>query len=587
MSLYPSVTPSSNECVTAVELYIKCRNLVNKDLMSLSDPLAAVYLFERGSWNEVGRTEKITNSLNPEFSKPVPIRYYFEEVQKLKICVYDIDNETSTLSDDDFLGEIECSLGQVVSCSPYTKTLSRGGSGSITVSAEELSEAGEIITFNFSGENLDKKDFFGLSDPYIEIFRQTHSNWQLVHRTEVIKNNLNPKWKPFELKAQTLCKGDRQLKIKIDCYDWDSDGSHDFIGSCVTTLGDMEKATDKSLSWPLMNPKKAAKKSSYKNSGKLVLRSIRVMKLTSFLEYIFGGMQINFTVAIDFTGSNGNPRMPDSLHYMDPYQPNQYMQAIRAVGNVCQDYDSDKYFPALGFGAKIPPSMQVSHEFPLNFNMQNPFCAGIDGVLAAYQNCLPQIQLYGPTNAAPTINHVARFAYTAQMEEPQKGAHAYFILLMLTDGVLTDMNDTRSAIVQASYLPMSLIIVGVGNADFTNMNMLDADNDILRDPAGRPAARDIVQFVPFREFAKNPGSMKTRESTSVELARHVLAEIPKQVEGYYQMRGIPANPKRAAPPQPTPSAAAPAPAPYPHNTQAPSAPAPYPHNMQAPSAPSL
>lgn len=53
MSLYPSVTPSSNECVTAVELYIKCRNLVNKDLMSLSDPLAAVYLFERGSWNEV------------------------------------------------------------------------------------------------------------------------------------------------------------------------------------------------------------------------------------------------------------------------------------------------------------------------------------------------------------------------------------------------------------------------------------------------------------------------------------------------------------------------------------------------------
>ena len=73
---------------------------------------------------------------------------------------------------------------------------------------------------------------------------------------------------------------------------------------------------------------------------------------------------------------------------------------------------------------------------------------------------------------------------------------------MLTDGVLTDMNDTRSAIVRASFLPMSLIIVGVGNADFADMDMLDADNDILRDPAGRPAARDIVQFVPFREFIK-------------------------------------------------------------------------------------
>ena len=37
---------------------------------------------------------------------------------------------------------------------------------------------------------------------------------------------------------------------------------------------------------------------------------------------------------------------------------------------------SDKMFPALGFGAKIPPNMTVSHEFALNFNPTNPFCAG-------------------------------------------------------------------------------------------------------------------------------------------------------------------------------------------------------------------
>ena len=34
-------------------------------------------------------------------------------------------------------------------------------------------------------------------------------------------------------------------------------------------------------------------------------------------------------------------------------------------------------FPALGFGAKIPPTMEVSHEFAINFNPQNPYCAGI------------------------------------------------------------------------------------------------------------------------------------------------------------------------------------------------------------------
>ena len=39
-------------------------------------------------------------------------------------------------------------------------------------------------------------------------------------------------------------------------------------------------------------------------------------------------------------------------------------------------FHSDKMYPALGFGARIPPNFEVSHEFALNFNPGNPFCAG-------------------------------------------------------------------------------------------------------------------------------------------------------------------------------------------------------------------
>lgn len=67
------------------------------------------------------------------------------------------------------------------------------------------------------------------------------------------------------------------------------------------------------------------------------------------------------------------------------------------------------------------------------------------------------------------------------------------------------MADTREAIVHASHLPMSVIIVGVGNADFTDMQILDGDNGILRSPKGEPVLRDIVQFVPFKDF-KHVGS---------------------------------------------------------------------------------
>ena len=41
-------------------------------------------------------------------------------------------------------------------------------------------------------------------------------------------------------------------------------------------------------------------------------------------------------------------------------------------------------FPALGFGAKIPPDHKVSHEFAMNFNFENPFCAGKHAAFALY-----------------------------------------------------------------------------------------------------------------------------------------------------------------------------------------------------------
>ena len=50
--------------------------------------------------------------------------------------------------------------------------------------------------------------------------------------------------------------------------------------------------------------------------------------------------EIQCTIAIDFTASNGNPKTPSSLHYNHPFNPNQYEKALRAVGEIIQDYDT-------------------------------------------------------------------------------------------------------------------------------------------------------------------------------------------------------------------------------------------------------
>ncbi|XP_068014620.1 copine-3 isoform X2 [Melanerpes formicivorus] len=491
------------QCVTKVELTISCTNLLDKDVGSKSDPLCVLLQNTSGQqWYEVDRTERVKNSLNPKFAKKFIIDYYFELVQKLKFGIYDIDNKTFDLSDDDFLGEFECTLGQIT--------------------AEEVKD-NRVVVLEVEARKLDNKDFFGKSDPYLEFHKQTgDGNWVMVHRTEVIKNNLNPVWRPFKISLNSLCYSDMDKSIKVECYDYDGDGSHDLIGSFQTTMSKLKEASRSSpVEFECINEKKRQKKKSYKNSGIVSIKRCEIIVECTFLDYIMGGCQLNFTVGIDFTGSNGDPRSPDSLHYLSPNGVNEYLTAIWSVGMVIQDYDTDKMFPAFGFGAQIPPTFQVSHEFPLNFNPSNPFCHGVQGIVDAYRACLPQVQLYGPTNFSPIINHVARFAAAATQ---QQTASQYFILLIITDGVITDLDQTRTAIVNASKLPMSIIIVGVGGADFDAMEFLDGDNGVLRSSSGEAAVRDIVQFVPFRKFQNAP-----KEA----LAQCVLAEVPQQVVNYF------------------------------------------------------
>eukprot|EP00064_Thunnus_orientalis_P017300 superscaffoldBa00003638_g17381 len=469
----------SSPCLTKVELRVACRGISDRDALSKPDPCVVLKMQSHGQWFEVDRTEVIRSSSGPVFSKIFLVDYYFEEVQRLRLELHDISSGNNGLRDADFLGAMECTLGQIVSQRKLTKALLKQG--------------------NTTGKSS-ITDFFSKSDPFLEIFRINDDGTEsLVHRTETVMNNLSPVWKSFKVSLNTLCSGDHERELKCTVWDWDSNGKHDFIGEFQTTFKEMRAEQEgKQIQWECINPKYQMKKKNYRNSGVVILNHCKIIKMYSFLDYIMGGCQIQFTVAIDFTASNGDPRNSCSLHYIHPYQPNEYLKALVAVGEICQDYDS------------CIPAVKV----------------WIQGVVEAYQNCLPKIQLYGPTNIAPIIQKVAS---SASEEMHTKEAMEYFILLILTDGVITDMADTREAIVHASHLPMSVIIVGVGNADFTDMQILDGDDGILRSPKGEPVLRDIVQFVPFKDF---------KHASPAALAKSVLAEVPNQVVDYYNAKGI-------------------------------------------------
>uniref|UniRef100_A0A8C1ZCW3 Copine VIII n=1 Tax=Cyprinus carpio TaxID=7962 RepID=A0A8C1ZCW3_CYPCA len=507
---------------TKVEITVSCRNLLDRDTFSKSDPICVLYTqtVANRDWREFGRTEVIDNTLNPDFVHKFIIDYFFEERQNLR---FDLVNSASIpavcVCFQDFLGQMYCTLGELVGSQGSRMERSLVGipgknCGTIIVKAEELGNCRESVLMQFCGNKLDKKDFFGKSDPFLVFYRSNEDGtFTICHKTEVVKNTLDPVWQAFKIPVRALCNGDYDRSIKIEVYDWDRDGGHDYIGEFSTSYRELSKGQSQFTVWEVLNPKKKKKKKKYLNSGTKYFHSY----LNAFLIHAFSALFMA-----------GNPSQPTSLHYMSPYHLNAYALALRAVGEIIQDYDSDKLFPALGFGAKLPPDGHVSHEFPLNGNPENPYCSGIEGVLEAYYQSLKSVRLYGPTYFSPVINHVARYASLV------KDGSEYFILLIISDGVISDMAQTKESIVNASSLPMSIIIVGVGPAEFDEMIELDGD-EVRISSRGRFAERDIVQFVPFRDYIDPRGN---HILSMARLAKDVLAEIPDQFLQYMRSRCI-------------------------------------------------
>ena len=342
-----------------------------------------------------------------------------------------------------------------------------------------------------------------------------------VYQSETIMKTLNPSWDKFKMRIWDLCANDMGQEIKVECYDWDRLSSDDLIGEATFNL---EKITSQGAKKEveLIHPKN---KKKHKISGKLVFESAKTIKVPTFIEFLRGGLEVSLMVAIDFTGSNGNPAFSNSLHYVNPDgSDNMYMKAIRSVGSILAAYDHDQMFAAYGYGAKFPDGT-ISHCFPLNGDDDDPEVKGIDGVLKAYQKTISKVALWGPTYFTKVIQNASKIA----RKEMEKNPYKYFVLLILTDGIINDMDQTIDAIVEAANkYPLSIVITGIGNADFSNMDKLDGDNRVFRDSDGVKSKRDIVQFVPFNRYSQNPQM----------LAQETLAEIPRQISEYMVMKDM-------------------------------------------------
>ena len=503
-----------------IELFISCRQLKNRDLISLSDPQVKIFTYEGDTEKFFGETEMILDSLNPDFLTTFSMDYIFEVKQRIHFQIIDVDPRGRF----DLLGDVYTSLGDIMGGRNQILVVDiqdKGKkAGKLILRTEIVEGVQEFISMDVMGKNIPKTGWFSSkSNPFLQLSRVHGENTNvIVHQTEVMPRNIDPTWKPFTISMKTLCNNDRLRPIQFSVYHKNMMSSK-LLGQCSLSVDDLQNHNEKDF--PLKKPK-----TKNKTYGSIQVQNVSISEKPTFLEYLRRGIQLNVVTAIDFTSSNGNPKSITSLHALKKDGKfNDYQSAIHGVCDILLCYDYDKKIPMYGFGGKPAGTSHVSHCFPLAGAEDSNYADGLDGVMSVYQNCLNEVTLSSPTY----FKNVLRKGMDTAAKAKEDKSLVYTILLVLTDGLIHDMQPTIDCLVECADLPMSVIIIGVGDEDFSLMQTLDGDHGAkLHNSKGEASRRDLTQFVAFNKY----------KGDKAALAEEVLAEVPRQMLEYMQSQGI-------------------------------------------------
>jgi len=510
-----------------------------------SDPFAVVTLIattQDAKPKVLGKTEVIKNSLNPQWVKTFTLDYQLGTPCKFAVNIFDEVRK----GDNKPMGSAIFDVGELLGARGNTKAKKLKKGGTLFAMARKAQGSG-LLRLQLKGTKLKNVEgLFGKSDPFFELSRRVDAagslTWDNVYRSKIIKNNLNPEWDAAVVQLSTLCGGNLDLPILVSVFDHESSGKHVSMGQFETTVNGFQRAASTGEAMHLKRKGKDVGTITVLRADVSGVEDITQRMATttvvapsapvepayvparpavahpsaSFIDYVSGGCELNVIVAIDFTGSNGDPRKPGTLHYLHSGR-NDYERSIAAIVSILAKYDSDQQFPVLGFGAKY--GGVVRHCFQCGAQEE---VHGVQGVLDAYHQVFKSgLIMSGPTVFTEIIETAAARAQSSLDAAQRSGRQSYTILLILTDGSVSDVQATAACLDRVSdHAPLSVVIVGVGNADFGAMQFLD--------DSAKPGKRDIAQFVQFNKHCHN----------SVALTSETLHEVPDQLVSFFQSRNI-------------------------------------------------
>ena len=291
-----------------------------------------------------------------------------------------------------------------------------------------------------------------------------------------------------------LCRGYDSKFISADVYRLDSNTT--LVGSAKFSLS-------------LLNNNPKLKLETFLNeesTGILSLLSFSYISKKTFLDYIYSGIEITPVYAIDF--SQPFAHSPNNL------TGNPYLNSVKYIQNILQNFIQDPFYPVLGTGATFVDFETDSNCFALTGNIFQPEILTFGMLDDYYKSTLSNIKPNSMNVFGEIIENMIKMIHYYSKEVLK-----YYVLVIVSAGNPTDSQRVLNAYNTITNLPMSVIDIRVNDTNTSNIETKSSTRNFYKaceyneiGTACEAIGQQIIEYYDSRDLDVNKKSEKNRFS---------------------------------------------------------------------------
>lgn len=445
-----------------------------KELLRSLNPVCKITLIEETE-RELLRTDPAPQTSAPVWLDHLRLGVYLWDLRHIRVDIYDNEGERGVV-----IATVSLSLGWLLR--HEREEVKMQPEGVLILSAELLPENHpNSLYLKLSAKELRQMDFIGTNDPYFVLTHPVSST--VLYTSEVLDNEQTPLWKPLHLPLTPAILSD---PLHLTLYDKDLIGS-DYIGSLETSFLELTEG----------GPELRIRDKAGLESGIVRIEAAKVIDGYEFLREIRAGLSFEVCFGVDLGWGSGG-------FHTETKASNPYYQAISAISQALEPYTDDP-FSLFGFGGR----QSHQDECLTHWSLSSAPITGTESLLQAYFHAISQ-----------SIFPCSRKLLSPLLQEFRhkvlKSTNHFYILIVLSSGHYHDLEDCKEELRLLSALPVSLLLVGIGDLSSYETDSLDSNSALLASSSGT-ALRDCVSFEVFPS-----GNFPTS----------LLSALPTQVQDY-------------------------------------------------------